>query len=78
MLGRKNLQEIRKKRWTQFTGKLEKVVLECQIQNRNKGEQCLEIFCNYLLLPRHINLDGINKISVSKELTARQQEGFRT
>ncbi len=38
----------------------------------------MEIFCNYLLLFRHINLDGLNKISVSKELKYQLQEGSRT
>lgn len=66
ILKKKSQLVILKKRWNHFIDKLEKIVLECPTLEKNKGELCLEIFCNFYFIFRHINLDGLNKISVSK------------
>jgi hypothetical protein len=52
--------------------------LEFVTPKRSKGERCLEIFCIFLFLSSHINLDGLNKIGGSKELRHPFQEGTRT
>ena len=47
---RKNQQEILKIKSTLYSNKHEKVVLEFQIREKSKEEQCLEIFCNLSIL----------------------------
>jgi hypothetical protein len=69
---------IPKIKWIHFSNKQEKVVLVSPTQNKNKKELCLAIFCNFQIIFSHINLDGVNKISVSKELRLNNNEGPRT
>jgi hypothetical protein len=59
-------------------GKQEEAASEWLIQGKNREEQCLEISCNIFYLYRHINLEGLNKVSASKELRIKPREGSRT
>lgn len=66
MSSKKSPPAILKKRQTLSKDMAVKIVLESPTQSKNKEEQCLGISCNYFSYFRHLNLDGFNKISVSK------------
>jgi len=66
MSKKKSRPAIPKKRLTLCKGILAKIALGFPTPDKSKEEPCSEIFCNFFLILRHINLDGLNKISVSK------------
>ncbi len=66
MSKKKSQPAIPKKRLILYKGIPEKIALESPTPDKSKEELCLEIFCTFFVISRHINLDGLNKISVSK------------
>lgn len=66
MSKKKSQPAIPKKRLILYKGIPEKIALESPTPDKRKEEPCSEIFCTFIVISRHINLDGLNKISVSK------------